>query len=159
MREYQEAKGEYDRLKRQQPSVSRSFQKTPAQHGAQRLCLVARRGPLSFTICEKSSPGVPFTVTLGDAHRCTCSSGPRCSHVRWVLTAVLGLGTSSSRQPGLSKLDLARALEAAPRQLPVPPVARTRPSRVGPELDGESVSWLLGLSDEDAFLLTQVQCV
>lgn len=139
--EYSACKAEYACLKRSTPS-SRPALPTP------KLGLLERLGPLSFRVCELGAGRASFHVRLGEVHRCSCCSAPRCPHIAWVLTSALRLPPATARRSGLSHAELQRALEATPL-----PLARPR-ARSRPPLDGESVSWLLGLSEYEAYLLT-----
>ncbi|KAL1526860.1 hypothetical protein AB1Y20_015551 [Prymnesium parvum] len=151
LREYYASKAEYARLK--QPGRQEQLRPMDSRRGKVRLGLVSRRGPLSFCVCELSAPETSFDVRIGETHRCSCSSSRCCDHIHWVLTAVLRVKASTACRTGLSKLELTQAVEAAPPTQVATPHSRLR-SKPRPELDGESVSWLLGLSEYEAYLLT-----
>ena len=107
MREYRDAKVEYERLRTaHQPRPAQRAAPPPHPPLHTRLCLLARGGPAVFKVCEAGRPGVPLVVTLGSTHVCTCKRGKGCPHIRWVLTHV--------RCPAAERISLTMHLRLAP---------------------------------------------
>lgn len=153
LEQYNASKREYTRLKQQADrDERRGARRPPGAAGPSvaadaRLYLVSRRGPGSFIVADTRRS---YTVAIGTRHTCTCrQSQLPCAHIRWVLTRCLG--AAASQQAGLSEAELSRVLEASTAQ----PISRRRADTRPPALHSETERWMLGLSTEDAWLLSQ----
>jgi len=153
LEQYNASKREYTRLKQQADrDERRGARRLPGAAGPSvpadaRLYLVSRRGPGSFIVADARRS---YTVAIGTRHTCTCrQSEMPCAHIRWVLTRCLG--AVASQQAGLSEAELSRVLEASTAQ----PISRRRADTRPPALHSDTERWMLGLSTEDAWLLSQ----
>ncbi len=164
---YNAAKREYRQLKRTEERAathgapSRGIPPARPLHAAmttaesERLYLVSRRGPACFVVADAAKR--TYSVTIGAMHHCSCRATRSCSHMQWVLSRCLHLDSATARQDGLDEPALSRALEAAAAAAPAP-CGRRRPSEppsTKPALHGDSEHFLLQLSPQDAWLLTQ----
>ena len=153
--EYTAAKAEYGRLKQQAERPLYRSKRSSLQPPEPRFFLTSRRGPACFIIVDGSRAS--FTVNIGERHACTCSGASSsnsqcCEHVRWVLTRCLQIkDRAMASATGIPEPGLSRILEQATVAQPITR-RRAPPAR---QLHEQSVRFLKGLSEEDAWLLAQ----